>query len=211
MSKLTRRFLPAEELEIRAEQEGKVRKLSGYGIVYNRKAQIYEDLYEIIRPGAARKILEANADIKCCLNHNRERIFGRTKSGTLTLEENQTGVKYTALPPEAQWANDALVSIKRRDIDGSSFTFAVEPSGEKITKQSDGTFLREIFEFSRIGEMGPVTDPAYLDTTANVRSAKEEYETLTAELRTQLEADKIAEKQRTLELRKKQLNLKSKI
>ena len=67
-------------------------------------------------------------------DHSDEKIFGRTKSGTLTVEENQRGVKYSAVPPNTQWANDALVSIERRDIDGSSFTFAVDPQDEKITK-----------------------------------------------------------------------------
>ena len=191
-------------MEVRAE--GDERKISGYGIVYNRKAQIYSDLYEIIRPGAARKILESNPDIKVCLNHNEAQIFGRTKSGTATLEENQTGVKYSATPPDAQWARDAMASIERRDIDGSSFTFAVDTQGEKVTQQKDGTYLREIFEFSRIGEMGPVTSPAYQTTTAELRSAKEEYETLTANLETQ---DDIY--QQTLETKRKKLELKNKM
>ncbi len=211
MTRLTLRTIPADELEIRAEQDGKVRKLTGYGIVYNREARIWGDLYEVIRPGAAREVLAKNPDIRCCLNHSDEKIFGRTKSGTLMLEENQRGVKYSAIPPDAQWANDALVSIERRDIDGSSFTFSVDPQDEKITKRSDGTLLREIFKFSRIGEMGPVTRPAYESTTAEFRSAKEEYDSLTANLRTQDNADEIAEAQRTLELRRKKLELKAKI
>jgi HK97 family phage prohead protease len=209
MSKLEQRIIPAEELEIRAEQDGKIKRISGYGIVYNRETQLYDDLYEVIRPGAASEFLSTNPDVKCCLNHNPERIFGRTKSGTVKLEENSKGVKYTAKPPDAQWARDAIASIERGDIDGSSFTFAVLPQDEKVTKRSDGTYLREIFKLSRIGEMGPVTDPAYLDTTAEAR-AKEEYETLTASLRAQENADEIAEHQRALDLRRKRLELKEK-
>jgi len=203
------RVIPAEELEIRAEQEGKPKRISGYGIVYNRETQLYDDLYEVIRPGAASEFLSTNPDIKCCLNHNRDRIFGRTKNGTVKLEENSKGVKYTAKPPDAQWARDAIASIERGDIDGSSFTFAVLPQDEKVTKRSDGTYLREIFKLSRIGEMGPVTDPAYLDTTAEAR-AKEEYESLTASLRTQEQADEIADIMRTHGLRRKRLELKAK-
>ena len=206
--KLEMRTIPAEELELRAEKEGEQRKISGYGIVYNRKTRIYEDLYEVIRPGAARKFLQDSPDVKCALNHNRMYLFGRTKSGTLSLEENQKGVKYAANPPDAQWAKDAIASIERGDIDGSSFTFAVDPQNEKLTKQSDGTYLREIFEIERIGEMGPVTDPAYLDTTAEMRSAKEVYDSYSDHLRAQDGSDEIAETQRALELRRKRLNLK---
>lgn len=207
---LERREIPVEAIELRAEGENGQRKIAGYGIVYNRKAKIGEEYEEVIRPGAARKLLENTPDIKCALNHNRMYLFGRTKSGTLGLEENQAGVKYTADPPDAQWAKDAIASIERGDIDGSSFTFAVAPEGEKVTRQSDGTILREIFEFSRIGEMGPVTDPAYISTTANVRSAEEARDAYVADLRAQEQANEIAEGQRALELRKKKLDLQTK-
>jgi len=210
MPKLQMRVIPAEDLEIRAEQDGKIKKVTGYGIVYNRETQIWDDLYEVIRPGAATEVLAGNPDIKCALNHNRMYLFGRTKSGTLRLEENTKGVKYTAKPPDAQWARDAIASIERGDIDGSSFTFAVLPQDEKITKRDDGTYLREVFKLSRLGEMGPVTDPAYLDTTAEAR-AKEEYDSLTADLRAQGNADEIAESQRALALRRKKLELQAKI
>lgn len=210
MPKLQERIIPAEGLEIRAEQDGKVKKVSGYGIVYNRETRLWDDMYEIIRPGAAKKALKGNPDIKCALNHNRTQLFGRSKSGTAVFVEDSKGVRYEATPPDAQWAKDAMASIERGDIDGSSFTFAVEPEHEKIIKRKDGTYLREIIEISRIGEMGPVTDPAYVDTTAEAR-AKEEYESLTARLRTQDEADEIAETQRTLDLRRKRLELKAKM
>ena len=209
MTGLQTRIIPAEGLEIRAEQEGKEKRISGYGIVYDKETRLYSDLYEVIRPGAASKVLAGNPDIKCALNHDRRYLFGRTKSKTLTLTEDKKGVRYEAIPPDAQWARDAIASIERGDIDGSSFTFAVEPEHEKITKRKDGSYLREIIEISRIGEMGPVTDPAYMDTTAEAR-AKAEYESLTARLRTQDEADEIAETKRTLDLRRKRLNLKAK-
>ena len=209
MTGLQTRIIPAEGLEIRAEQEGKEKRISGYGIVYDKETRLYSDLYEVIRPGAASKVLAGNPDIKCALNHDRRYLFGRTKSKTLTLTEDKKGVRYEAIPPDAQWARDAIASIERGDIDGSSFTFAVEPEHEKITKRKDGSYLREIIEISRIGEMGPVTDPAYMDTTAEAR-AKAEYESLTARLRTQDEAEEIAEVKRTLDLRRKRLDLKAK-
>ena len=211
MVKLEIRTLPAEKLELRAGSEGEPQRIIGYGIVYNRKTHLYDDLYEVIRPGAATKFLRSNPDVKCALNHDRRWLFGRTKSGTLVLEEDQRGVRYFAIPPDAQWAKDAIESIKRGDISGSSFTFAVAPEKERVTKQNDGTYLREIIEISRIGEMGPVTDPAYLDTTAEIRSAKDVYDSFIADLRTQDEAVVIAERQRTLALRRRKLELDAKI
>ena len=210
MPRLRMRTIPAEGLEIRAEQEGKVKKVTGYGIVYNRETRIWGDMYEVIRSGAATKVLAGKPDIRCALNHNRMYLFGRTKSGTAVITEDKKGVRYEATPPDAQWAKDAIASIERGDIDGASFTFSVEPQYEKITKRKDGTYLREIIEIARIGEMGPVTDPAYLDTTAEAR-AKDEYDSFAASLRAQEEADKIAETQRALALRRRKLELKAKI
>ena len=205
MSKFEQRTIPAESLEVRSEEKGS--KISGYGILYGRETLIWEDLYEIIHPGAASKILESNPDIRSAFNHDRNHILGRTKSGTLKLQEFKGGVRYTVDPPEAQWAKDLMQSIERRDIDGSSFTFAVDPQNEKVTKRDDGSYLREIFEFKAIGEVGPVSYPAYEGTSANVRSAKDIYDSYTADLRAQEEAAEIAERQRALSLRKKHLDL----
>ena len=208
---LKKRFVKTGKLEVRAEQDGKKKQIVGYGIVYNKKARIYDDLYEIIDPGAATEILKGIPDIRCRVNHERGKLLGRTKSGTLKLIEDEYGVKYIADPPDAQWARDVMESIERRDIDGSSFTFAVEPESETRTRQEDGTILRRIHKFARIGEMGPVEEAAYVETEAEIRSRQEEYDSLTACLRTQDDAEKIAENQRTLELRKKKLALQEKM
>lgn len=213
MGKLETRLLPVDVSEVRmVGEDEKTRLLQGYGIVYNRRTKLYDNMYEIVRPGAATEFLRENPDIKCALNHDRRWLFGRTKSGTLTVTEDEKGVMFKANPPDAQWARDALVSIERGDIDGASFTFLVEPNGEKVTKQADGSYLREILRISKIGELGPVTDPQYIETSAEYRSAQDVYDSFTAGLlQRQEEADQIAENQRTLELRKKSLELRSKI
>lgn len=201
--KLEQRTVSAQSLEVRAE--GEARKISGLGIVYNAETRLYEDLYEVIRPGAATAVLAGEPDIRSAFNHSRDHILGRTKSGTLELEETPEGVRYTVLPPDASWARDLMASMERGDIDGSSFTFGVDPQDEKVTKRDDGTYLREIFRLSALGEMGPVTAPAYPTTTANVRSAQDIYDSTTASLRAQDDAVKTAS-QRALELRNRKLN-----
>lgn len=103
-----------------------------------------------------------------------------------------------------------MESIRRGDIDGSSFTFGVEPQDERVTKQPDGTYLREIFKLSVIGEMGPVSYPAYTGTTAYARSLQEEYDSFAESQRALEDSVKIADRQRALELRKRRLELMEK-
>lgn len=209
---LEKRYLPVSEVEIRTDhdEENEKRTISGYGIVYNKKTRIGDDFEEIIRPGAARKALQGNPDVKARFNHQIGTLLGRTKSGTLELEENQSGVKYTIYPPDTQVARDLMLSIDRGDIDGSSFTFKVAEGGEEVTRQQNGTILREIFELERVGEIGPVEDEAYLDTTAQVRSAEEAREAYIASLRAQEDEANNIDGQRALSLKKRKLELKEK-
>ena len=65
-------------------------------------------------------------------------------------------------------------SIKRKDITGSSFSFSVAPNGDDWVENEDGSVLRTITEFSSLGDVGPVTFPAYADTTTAAR-AKDDF------------------------------------
>lgn len=205
---LRRRFFQTDKLELR--EDGEKPQLTGYGIVYGQRTQLWEDLWEVIHPGAATEYLATDPDIRCAFNHSRDNIFGRTKSGTLNLHEDDFGVLYVVSPPDAQWSRDVMESIRRGDIDGSSFTFGVEPQDERVTKQPDGTYLREIFKLSVIGEMGPVSYPAYTGTTAYARSLQEEYDSFAESQRALEDSVKIADRQRALELRKRRLELMEK-
>lgn len=205
--KLRKRLVNNSKIELRNAMDDESSKLIGYGIVYGQRTKIYSDLYEIIHPGAASDYLATNPDIRCALNHSMDHIFGRSKSGTASFVEDEFGVRYEVEPPDTQWSKDAMESIKRGDIDGSSFTFYVSEGNEKVTRQKDGSFLREIFKLDVIGEMGPVSYPAYEGTSAYARSLKDEYDSFAEHQRALEESAKIADRQRALGLRKRRLEL----
>jgi HK97 family phage prohead protease len=74
-------------------------------------------------------------------------------------------------PPDAQWARDAMASIRRGDVDQNSFAFMVaEPraSNERWERRKDGIY--RIISKARLVEVGPQTHPAYADTSVAVRS-----------------------------------------
>ena len=173
MKDLEKRFIPVEDSEIRVEGEGSERKITGYAAVFNRKSENLGGFVEVIRPGAFRNVVK-DSDVRALFNHDSNYVIGRTASGTLELEENQRGLKFTATPPDTQWASDLLKSIERGDISQCSFSFRVAKDGESWEENKTGPALRELTEVEYLGDVGPVTFPAYPQTTVQARSLLEE-------------------------------------
>lgn len=172
MEGMERRWLALEETELRVEGEGDQQTISGYGILYNKRSQNLGGFVEIIRPGAATEALKSS-DVRSLFNHDPNYVLGRNTAGTLELEETDKGVRYKAIPPDTQWARDLLVSIKRKDITGASFGFRVAKDGDEW-KEEGRLIVRYVNKLEMIADIGPVTFPAYTQTSAQVRSIFEE-------------------------------------
>ena len=68
---------------------------------------------------------------------------------------------------------DTATMIERGDVQGSSFAFFVDSTGEEWRMDGDQE-VREIHAVSRLVDVSPVTDPAYAGTTTEARSRWEE-------------------------------------
>lgn len=177
-------------VEVR-EFEGKP-AIEGYASVFNQLSEDLGGWREIIKPGAFRDVLMN--DVRALWQHDPRYVLGRRKNGTLSLWEDDYGLRYRAIPPNAQWARDVLETIQRGDVDQSSFAFLVT-TGAQWMIEKDGTVIRQISLFADFWDVGPVTFPAYPATTADVRSKIDE-------LRAQL--DKTAEQAAELTVRARQ-------
>ena len=181
MSKeIRRRYLPVDVAEFRAEEteEGKM-WLEGYAAVYNRYSEELSFMgvpfKEIIRPGAFRKVLEKNPDVTLLFNHDDGSVMATTSRGNLTLEENQTGLKFRAELFPDDWDSKRVYSkVKNGLIKQCSFAFAVGEDGDDEKPQKDGTFIREIHEIGYLADVSVVTRPAYPQTTVQARSILQE-------------------------------------
>jgi hypothetical protein len=143
--------------------------LVGHAAVFNTVADIGGWFREKIAPGAFKKTLADNADVRALLNHNPDKILGRTKAGTLKLREDETGLLSEISMPETTVGRDLMISVKRGDIDQMSFAF------QSIQEQWDETDaehpVRTITE-ARLFDVSPVTFPAYPTTDVSARSAE---------------------------------------
>lgn len=148
-------------------------------------------------PGAFRDRLAD--DVRALWQHDPLYVFGRTTSGTLELREDDTGLRYRVETPDAQWARDALASIRRGDVNQSSFAFAIT-DGAQWDLGEDGQVTRTITRVARLYDVSPVTFPAYPETSADVRSRVDQ---LRAQVATpdQAEAERARARQDLLKLR----------
>lgn len=156
-----KRFTPQSEVRLEGGQDGQPAKITGYAAVYNSLSKPMKTtrgttFRERIIPGAFADA--TTADVLARYNH--ELIIGRTKSGTLTLSLDARGLRYEITPPSSEAAKHVVESIRRGDIDGSSFAFRTIQDGWKI---ESGEAIRELRSLDLI-DVGPVDLPAYTAT-----------------------------------------------
>lgn len=142
---------------------------TGYGVVYGKRSQNLGGFVEEVRAGAARKTIQ-EADVMALANHDPSLILGRRSAGTLTLTEDEIGVRYEIAMPDTSVGRDWAVLLKRGDVNGSSFGFRTIADSWAFTE--DGFPLRSLDEFA-MRDIGPVTFPAYMDSTASLRHLAE--------------------------------------
>src|SRR3546814_13304198 len=63
-------------------------------------------------------------------------VLGRTKSGTLTLTEDDTGLAFALDMPDTAAARDLIALAERGDLGGASFGFNVPKDGDAWTGNS---------------------------------------------------------------------------
>ena len=127
---------------------------------------------ERIAKGAFDKCI-AGSDVRALINHDPNLIIGRKKANTLMVSTDDHGLRYVINPPDTSYAKDLVVSMKRGDIDQSSFAFTVNSAGEQWEMDSDGVYKRTIKEVSYLYDVSPVTYPANADTNVYARSKDE--------------------------------------
>lgn len=156
--------LPADvDIEVRAEG-GRI-TMRGYAYVFNRYSQNLGGFVEQVAPGAGAKSI-AEHDIRALFNHDPNFVLGRMGSGTLRMGEDNTGGFYEIDLPDTSIGRDVAESLRRKDITGSSFGFRTieDDWGES----GEGFPLRTLKAFA-IRDVGPVTFPAYPDTSAALK------------------------------------------
>lgn len=170
------RHCPQEvKVDVRQVDGTQLKQIIGYAAVYYRAGDpstefhMFGDLVERIMPGAFDGMV-AEDDVRALVNHDRNRLLGRTTAGTLRLYADDVGLRYEIDVPDTQAGRDAVVSVQRRDMTGSSFAFVTKGGkrGKVLWREEGDTDIREIHNLEGF-DVGPVTYPAYQGTSSEAR------------------------------------------
>jgi HK97 family phage prohead protease len=181
MQREIRGGIPAE---IRADETGI--KVSGYAAVFNQETDIGGMFREQIAPGAFTDAIGRD-DVVFLINHDGLPL-ARTRSGTLTIKEDERGLYMeTTLDAEDPDVKSIVGKMKRGDLDKMSFAFWPEKQEWDDTQDPP---LRTITQAS-LYDVSIVTTPAYDGTEIGLRSlsehrkaqAKQNFEAAAARLR----------------------------
>lgn len=180
MSKSERRFIPVEQCELDLEERGtdKLPKITGYAAVFyvpedvGTEYKLFDNLVERIMPRAFNRALREKDNAAALFNHDPNQLLGRVASKTLRLSKDQRGLKYEVDPPDTSVGRDVVENIRRGDVTGSSFSFAVTDQKFVTDTRDDGTSVdvREIHGV-QLYDVAPVVFPAYGGTSTAVRAA----------------------------------------
>ena len=166
LSKLETRIVEVDKFEIREDASGMF--LEGYAALFNSRSENLGGFTETIQPGAFRASLRSRNDVKLLWNHDSGAVMGSTRAGTLTLTEDERGLKVSATLPDTTYGRDARELVRRGDVTGFSFGFSMPARGGDEWS-SDGT--ERVLKSVRLHEVSLVAFPAYPATngTATVR------------------------------------------
>ncbi|MGJ9381525.1 HK97 family phage prohead protease [Salipaludibacillus sp. CF4.18] len=179
------------QIEIRAEgDDGENQKIVGYALRFNSESDNLGGFVETIEQNA----LEGAdmSDVRALINHDAHKVLGRNKSGTLKLEVDDFGLKYTIDPPDTTYARDLMESMKRQDISQSSFAFQIDYENEGDTweyNEDRDLYIRTIKRFKKISDISVVTYPAYSEASSTI--AVRGLEDYKSELEEQLNKSKL--------------------
>lgn len=174
---IEKRIYTPEVGELRAYSDGEKRMISGYAAKFNVQSRLLAEggkvFNEVLRQGAFKDVVEN--DVYLTFNHNRDQVYARTTNQTLTLIEDEIGLRFEAVLNDTTGAQDLYKMIERGDVFENSFAFMVDKEGQQWSRSASGDNIRQISRISKLIDVSVVTHAAYPDTEVSVVRGLDEY------------------------------------
>ncbi|MBL6082480.1 HK97 family phage prohead protease [Belnapia sp. T18] len=143
------------------------RRLEGHAALWNVEARI-GGFREVLRPNAFQASLRSGRDLVALKDHDPRFLLGRTRAGTLSLQEDSRGLAFALDVAPTSYGDDLLALVRSGNAGGMSFGFLVDKDDKAAERwigdlrELRGVVLHEISVVSWA--------PAYSGTTVNARS-----------------------------------------
>jgi len=173
-NRMEMRVFEVPDIELRAaDGEDKQEYVDGIGAIYDKEVEIWPGYFEKISRGAFASCLKKGAEIKSFFNHNPDFVLSTTRSTpALNIEDTDKALVFRSPIPNTSYGRDLAENLRRKNVRGASFSFVVRDGGSTFTRDEKGNIHRDI-KYADIFELGPVTNPAYPQTKAKMRSKDE--------------------------------------
>ena len=154
--------------EFKTRDDGDAPVIEGYFAVFNSTYDMGMGMTESIAEGAFSRSL--SNDVRALTNHDTTLVLGRTKVGTLKLEEDSRGLwGHIDINPNDADAMNLYERVKRGDVDQCSFGFDIREEDTEIFENGDVHWTIKDVE---LYEVSCCTFPAYEETGIQARSAQ---------------------------------------
>jgi hypothetical protein len=157
-------------LELRAADTDGSPVFSGYAAVFNSPSEPLP-FTETIAPGAFRRTLKSEREIRMFVNHDSGQPLATTRNGSLRLSEDARGLRAEADLPDTTAGRDLATLIESGVVHSMSFGFSIPRGGDSFSDNGQTRELREVI----LHEVSVVTGfPAYKATSGvTVRNTEE--------------------------------------
>lgn len=187
-----------KDVSLQAEDDG-LMKVGGYINVTERESEMLYSkrkrkwFKEVMKRGVFQRAIEKAREIPLLFEHNWEKRLATTKDKSLTLKEDNVGLKFEAIIED----RSVYDQVKSGAINSCSFGFrALEEEIEPIDSRLERRFVSDI----ELLEVSLVSNPAYVGSLAEVRAYEEETAEETKEKEEVVEAESEVEEVRTEEV-----------
>lgn len=157
--------------------DGKLPRIVGYSAMFEAETEIaswFGSFKEKISRGAFSRAIKEKQNVRALRNHDSDNVLASIVGGTLVLTEDRTGLYAEIDTANTSVGRDTVELIRRGDITGQSFAFI--PRKVTWINGKDGDLDMRIIEDVDLYDVGPVTYPAYEQTTVDIEEASKVHE-----------------------------------
>lgn len=158
---------------LRASQSGDM-SIDGRALSYNTPSGNLGGFKEVLSPGCFSRSLASGSDVLCRREHETGFLLGRTKNGSLTLQDGPSGLDFICkIDPADPIAVSTRAAIQSGLIDSMSFAFNVDGAdGDSFSSPDANGLLTRTIKRAILVDVAPVCAPAYpTGTSVSARAA----------------------------------------